>query len=298
MSEALPSLMLVLTTVAGSGASRVSELQGPPGAGDPPGGADASEPPEPRLDWDQLRALVRLQQPGLRAPLPGVPGQCAVCHGPTGSRTRRCYPCELHRECAQGSLADVVVPVALAGKGGPHASHLWQYKSERLARAGGADRAGRLLIALLLVFLRDHGGCVWQAAGMPGPTHVAVVPSGRGRPGAHPLRALAAPYLALPWAELTARPGREPDSELDAGRFTAAPVPSSRVLLLDDTWTTGASAQSAAMALRQAGASSVATVVLGRHVGLRPSGAGPAPDHLPPFMPASCAVHEAAGASG
>jgi orotate phosphoribosyltransferase len=38
------------------------------------------------------------------------------------------------------------------------------------------------------------------------------------------------------------------------------------VLLVDDTWTTGANAQSAAAALKRAGAGAVAAVVIGRHV--------------------------------
>ena len=38
------------------------------------------------------------------------------------------------------------------------------------------------------------------------------------------------------------------------------------VLLIDDTWTTGANAQSSAAALRAAGAGPVAAVVIGRHV--------------------------------
>jgi len=38
------------------------------------------------------------------------------------------------------------------------------------------------------------------------------------------------------------------------------------VLLIDDTWTTGASAQSAAAALKAAGAGAVAAIVVGRHV--------------------------------
>lgn len=37
------------------------------------------------------------------------------------------------------------------------------------------------------------------------------------------------------------------------------------VLLIDDTWTSGGNAQSATLALRQAGASKVAIVVIGRH---------------------------------
>src|SRR5581483_6383331 len=38
------------------------------------------------------------------------------------------------------------------------------------------------------------------------------------------------------------------------------------VLLIDDTWTTGASAQSAAATLKSAGAQRVAAVVIGRHL--------------------------------
>ncbi len=38
------------------------------------------------------------------------------------------------------------------------------------------------------------------------------------------------------------------------------------MLLIDDTWTTGANAQSAAAALKSAGAGPVAAVVIGRHL--------------------------------
>jgi hypothetical protein len=195
----------------------------------------------------------------------------------------------LHVECAQGGLADVVVPVAYAIKGDPHASRLWQYKSAGLA-PGIAEVAAVLLRAQLLVFLRDHRACVCRAARMASLTHVAVVPTARHRPGPHPLRALIAPYLRCPWAELTASPWQEPTRELDPDRFAAAAIPGARVLLIDDTWTTGASAQSAAMALRRAGAQSVATIVLGRHIG--PAEAQAAALSEMPFLPGSCAVHE------
>ena len=38
------------------------------------------------------------------------------------------------------------------------------------------------------------------------------------------------------------------------------------ILLVDDTWTTGSSAQSAAATLKQAGAGPTAAVVIGRHL--------------------------------
>ena len=238
----------------------------------------------------QLRALVRAQEPLLSAPQAMSSWLCSVCRGPTGRGSARCYQCDLHAQCAPGCLADVVVPVAFAIKGGPHAQCLWQYKSLRLT-AETVSRAALTVRALLLVFLHDHGPCLWRAAGISGPTHLAVVPTARGRPGTHPLRALLAEHLTGPWAELRARPGGEQVRDLDPGRFRAAALPGARVLLIDDTWTTGSSAQSAAMALRSAGADAVVTVVLGRHVGraeAERANLGPA---VMPFRQESCPVH-------
>lgn len=240
--------------------------------------------------WELLRDLVAEMAPQLSAPAIGLPGWCTVCRGPAAGRQSRCYQCELHVQCAPGGLADVVVPVAFAVKGASHARRLWQYKSSR-AGADAAARAAVELLALLLIFLREHGSCACRAAGFARPTHLAVVPSTRGRPGQAPLRALVAPYLAVPWAELSGGLDRERTRDLDPARFRAAAVPGARVLLLDDTWTTGASAQSAAMALRAAGARSVATVVLGRHVGRQLAGFAAVTPARAPFRPGSCAVH-------
>ncbi len=44
------------------------------------------------------------------------------------------------------------------------------------------------------------------------------------------------------------------------------PLAGASVLLIDDTWTTGANAQSAAAALKRAGAGPVGAVVIGRHL--------------------------------
>jgi len=138
------------------------------------------------------------------------------------------------------------------------------YKSDR----PGAREAGGTLLAMLLVFLRDKGPGVWQRAGMSVPARACVVPSGRGRPGPHPLQALVRGCLALPWVPLLARPGADTWGRvLDPGRFCAPrPLTGQAVLLLDDTWTSGGTAQSAAVALKRAGARSVAVVVIGRHL--------------------------------
>jgi hypothetical protein len=152
--------------------------------------------------------------------------------------------------------------VACAPKGSRLATDLWLYKSGR----SGAGEAGETLLAMLLVFLREEGPRVWQRAGIPVPACACVVPSGRGRPGPHPLEALV--RLALPWVPLLARPGADAWGRvLDPGRFCApGSVTGQAVLLLDDTWTSGGTAQSAAVALKRAGARSVAVVVAGRHL--------------------------------
>jgi hypothetical protein len=235
--------------------------------------------------WDRLGRLALRQAAGLSAPPPGAPGLCLTCFGPAAAGRARCFQCELHGQCAPGSLASVVLPAAYAVKGSPHACRLWTYKSGQ----PGATAARHALTVLLLVFLREHGPCLCHRAGWvpprAGPTHLAVVPSNRGRAGVHPLRALAEPYLRLPWAALAARPGADGRArDLDPERFTAPRLDGARVLLLDDTWATGASVQSAAMTLRAAGAAAVAAVVLGRHL-RRPARSAAA------FSPGQCAIH-------
>jgi hypothetical protein len=244
----------------------------------------------PLAGWPDLRRLVGVQAPLLSAPQPDGRGLCEICYGPQDQGSPRCFPCDLHLQCARDSLADVVVPVAFAVKGDAHARRLWQYKSSRLSAEARAETAA-MLRALLLVFLRDHGVCLWRAAGVPGPSHLAVVPTARGRPGMHPLRELVEDYLAIPCAKLSARSGEVQVRDLDPDRFMAGPMPGAKVLLIDDTWTTGSSAQSAAMALRRAGAATVIIVVLGRHVGraeASAAGVGPA---TTPFRTRSCALH-------
>jgi len=160
-------------------------------------------------------------------------------------------------------LADAVVPVGYAVKGGQLASDLWRYKWS--ADQEAAERLRRTLRD----FLRDHAGCVRHAAGMAGPPgRLAVVPSGQGRPGAHPLAGLVASCLSVPRIRLSATGqlaarGREIDPgwvRVDGG------LAGESVLVVDDTWVSGGSAQSVAVALKRAGAVRVAVVVLGRHV--------------------------------
>ncbi len=133
--------------------------------------------------WAVLRRRIAVYPPEPAC----HPGICAVCRGPARPGYARCFQCARHDALGPGLLADAVVPVSYAVKGTAFAVSLRRYKSSWVPDA--AARAS--LLAMLLVFLRDHGRCVWRHAGMPAPGRLAVVPSGSGRPGPHPLLALA-----------------------------------------------------------------------------------------------------------
>lgn len=232
--------------------------------------------------WEGLRARVRLM-PGLCRP---GPAGCLVCRGPAGPGYALCYQCAQHETLAHGLLADAVVPISYAVRGSAFARDLWRYKSWQ-----DTDVAVRAaLLALLLVFLNGHGDCVWHAARMPSPDRLVVVPSGSGRLGPHPLRGMVTPYLRLPPIPLTLRPG-EQGRDLNTGRFAVgAPVAGANVLLLDDTWVSGGSVQSAAAALKLAGAARVAAVLLGRHVNPASPGAAALTAAGGRYDPAECAI--------
>jgi hypothetical protein len=168
-----------------------------------------------------------------------------------------------------GLLADAVAPVGYAVRGGQLAADLRRYKSEHGLPAEAAAAAARLR-DLLAGFLAAHGEAVWAAAGMAaGPTAVAIVPSGQGRPGTHPLAAIVRACVPppLPLAALGVDPAAVHDRGVNPRWVrVSATVAGADMLVIDDTWVSGGSAQSAAAALKLAGARRVAIVVLGRHL--------------------------------
>jgi hypothetical protein len=193
---------------------------------------------------------------------------CRTCRGPVQAGFARCYQCDLAHERCGGLLADVVAPVAYAVKGGRLAGDLWRYKSG----GAGATEAGARLTTMLARFLREHSDQVWRATGMAaGPELAATVPSGQGRPGRHPLLGIVASCVDVPIVPLSAAPSAARARGLADGvavgcLTVGGAVAGADVLLVDDTWVSGASAQSAAAALKAAGARRVALVVIGRHL--------------------------------
>lgn len=198
----------------------------------------------------------------LVAPRPGK-GVCGDCFNLTRGFDR-CYA------CAQSEKhLSVMAPISYSvGHEQLHRA-LWTYK-----RCSGpeADAARRMLAAVLWRFLARHEPCLAAAAGVPRFEIVTTVPSSdRRRDEHHFLRRLVGEVIRptrVRHERLLRRTGEQVVARrFDSRRYEAVrDLNGTSVLLIDDTWTTGASAQSSAAALRIAGAGPVAAVVLGRHL--------------------------------
>jgi hypothetical protein len=118
-----------------------------------------------------------------------------------------------------------------------------------------------------------HGGCITQAAGS-WPTAVTFVPSTRAQGAAHPAAQLARQVVShgqpLQRVGLELGPSAaDRRRALLADRFVVPDrwrdrVVGNHVLVVDDAWISGAKAQSAAVALKAAGAHRVTILCIGR----------------------------------
>ncbi|MGW3634015.1 hypothetical protein ACWD7F_28360 [Streptomyces sp. NPDC005122] len=198
--------------------------------------------------------------------LPG-PGICQICHGPAKVGYPACWPCQQAGSILGTGMADAVVPVSLALKGEQYANELWRYKNA----AGSQQQFFRMgLAAVLWRFLALHEACIADHCAVPGFDIVSSVPSTSGREG-HPLRTMTAEMVGVTRSRYRDLLTPEPEAAAlgrtaSTSRYNSSALWGENVLLIDDTWTTGSHAQSAATALKVAGAGSVAVVVLGRHL--------------------------------
>lgn len=190
-------------------------------------------------------------------------GVCRRCFNLTDGYAR-CYPCTQHP-----TVLDVIVPISysVAHEQLHHALASYKRLTGEVAR-----RLAMQLAAVLWRFLDAHEGCVARVAGVDAFPLVATVPSGDcTRDECHPLRWVVS-ELVGPTRDRYAQLLRRTSAEVDGHVFSREKFVAQRelngepVLLIDDTWTTGANAESAAAALREAGAGPLATVVIGRHI--------------------------------
>jgi hypothetical protein len=221
-------------------------------------------------------ALVASAGGYLRNPVRQELLTCAVCATPvTGFRL--CYQCQRRR--GRTGLADATGFLAYAVAGQQSGYVMQGYK----ARPPVPEHRTIVTLVVLLGLARharcaadagcaERAGCAGQAgyAGqVPAPvTHWATVPSLPARPGEHPLHAIVGRLAPGDEVALAAAGEVEYSRDVDPGHFrAAAPLPAgAHVLLVDDTWARGGHAQSAALAIRAAGAARISVLVAARWI--------------------------------
>jgi hypothetical protein len=182
---------------------------------------------------------------------------CAICSAPVQGGFRICFPCNRIARAA-ASVADRVATLVYAVE--PDS------QTYRVVRNYKAQRPGpdlRFVVsALLAIGLRAHTGCLGRLGGVPidGWT---VVPSTRGRTV---LRDLVAAVSTKPELEIEVRfAGQQRGREFAPEQWhVPSEINRDHVLVIDDSWVTGAHAQSVAGALKSAGAKQVSMLAVAR----------------------------------
>ena len=161
---------------------------------------------------------------------------------------------------------ELVVPISLYRVNEQLHTVLKDYKRSPSPRV--RERHRWQVGAILHRFTYHHRQCIVGAAGMDWDT-VTIVPTKTGREGPHPLEEaiklgepLGSEFLRL--LEPAEVDGIERATSSDSGFQATNDAPGRNVLLLDDTFTSGATFQSAASALALGGAVVVGGVVIGR----------------------------------
>jgi hypothetical protein len=197
-------------------------------------------------------------------PLPPTAADvCGVCLTFTDGFST-CYACGHHDR-----FADAVLPISYSVAFSQLHTALRQYKR-------GHERAQRQfqpqLAAVLWRFTALHERCLARRVQVDGFDLVTTVPSSsRERDEHHPLRHLVGEVIAptrTRYQRVLMRSGTPvPDRTVDPGKYNATvDLRGESILLIDDTWASGANVQSAAGALKTAGAGAVGVIVIGRHL--------------------------------
>jgi predicted amidophosphoribosyltransferase len=190
-------------------------------------------------------------------------GVCGICHSGPNDAYTICYSCDL----TMSQVAHpnrLIVPISLYAIPGQLHHVLRNYKD------GPAATILRTQVAAMLTrFIRLHQTCIEEALGAPIDV-LMTVPSTRSpaRPGVHPLELAVEQsrrLRTLHRSGLRRSTGSVGHRNANDEAFAVTlDVEDLTVLLVEDTFTTGARAQSASSALRLAGATRVAVLTVGR----------------------------------
>jgi len=195
---------------------------------------------------------------------------CGICCGPTSDGI--CSVCRVARNEFGQLLADQTVILTYARGYAPFV-HQSVHTVKGYKRNPPATKSVDDLKLMVLGATVLHGSCLAVTAGEPWGA-ITFVPSENFPEGTHPLAQLARAAVGAntPDNRLTLALGPGiglGGRSVRADRFSVPPeycdrVRGRHVLLVEDTWTTGSKAQSAAIALKAAGARYVTVLCLAR----------------------------------
>lgn len=190
-----------------------------------------------------------------------VPGRefrsCEICHSSKDDAFDRCYRCNEGFRLLRGN-APLILPITMSLERGQIHHALREYKDgwDGVIR----ERFALQIAGLVELFAAQHTACIGEF------DVVTCIPSRKQR------TALETVVMKLGrfrdrYEPLLSVAGADDSHTLSDGRFEALEAARGRrVLILEDTFTTGASVFSAVAALRAAGAVVETVLVVGRHM--------------------------------
>jgi uncharacterized protein YjeT (DUF2065 family) len=220
-------------------------------------------------DFAAAQGLLRAVSPLAQA------GTCKRCLGAVGAGWTECPQCRNYYHAPDGwwprFVLDGVVPVTYSPDDG-FESLLHRYKDLEKNATRRANM-GVMIASVLIEFLTSHLGCIVERYG---PIDLAVSMPHAGERADRPFQTAINTFDATVWPvewdhdfiENIAhqRPGR---GELRAEYYRPGKnrsVEGRRLLVVDDTWTSGSTLASAAAMLRSNGAGTVVGLPIGRQV--------------------------------
>lgn len=199
-----------------------------------------------------------------RVPDVGADHVCPFCLGAVNTGYSACVSCSplfLGSDCPPALRSRVVPMTTVLGGNSPWYSALWNYKFTQWAEYA------KIVAALAYLWLTIHRSNLERTLGGEA-DHITIVPSKRGVAyDKQPLRRLLTPLgdrlvktLECVRPELYGRASYAPSMFEPSG----VSVSGKRVIVVEDTWTTGATALSACGALYASGAKEVVLTPIAR----------------------------------
>lgn len=201
----------------------------------------------------------------------GTEWVCSNCGGVLVPGYALCSGCRTLRSQARGlglTLSDSVFPLSYALPDHQLFTDIYEYKRHNHPSLEAQQR----LRALVWSFFYYHRDCL-EADGRGPATAVATVPSGNPhKEGTHPLKGIEdilpddIVRLDVVRTQLAAQRSLDIESLAFADVDISRRVMDKHAIVLDDTWASGAKAQSVAALLLRAGAAHVSIVTCARYV--------------------------------